>query len=436
MLGSKSAFDRSSAQISFLNTTDHQRTIIFLLRTLLSVLLLLTLTRCSGPGAIEESTPESTRLPTAPAGPAINLLFFADDGLIQHNTQTEALTLLIPSSSYLNVKEMSPDGQNIAVAYFAADSSRLMIYNINEGRCTPLHSTPGEVVYSVAWSPHSDALAFGFYEERQLDYSVAMGPGGLMTASADGSNIRSVGCSVSKYAKHWLPSGDLIVGDGNNLYVVNADDCLTLSTNDIRKKHFITYSPDGRRMAYIYRDLVYNRNKRAYEPDSTLYLADFDGTNEKKLFEHRYHARNLAWSPDGTELSFDIQSKDDPSHRYILMYNVETEKTAYFLRPDQYVGVSNVNASWSPSGNNVAFDLIAPGLDTYQKAVQTSLYMMIHVVATLPVGAGFDTTWGWASDGALIFSAPEGLTIYEIESRKTILIPRSHMLVSAWKVDS
>ena len=84
---------------------------------------------------------------------------------------------------------------------------------------------------------------------------------------------RDVGCSTVREVLHWLPGGDLATRTADKLYVVGPRDCTTQMSHDARHMHPIHYAPNAEKMAYIHRELTYDRSAEEYLPDSSLVLS-------------------------------------------------------------------------------------------------------------------------------------------------------------------
>jgi len=368
------------------------------------VVMLLVLARCSGPAEVQQPA-VSVEVAPEPEGPAYAVFYFDEAGLQAHQARSDITRMLLPNSAFLNHRSVSPDGRQLAVAYAGGDSSHLALLDLHEGALRAVHAAPGEVVYTTAWAPEGGALAFGYYEDQGSDQR---GPGGIMVVEGEGMSPRSVGCSVSQTVESWLPNGDLVVGDDARLYVVAADDCKTLTTIDARTMFQVTFSPDGQWMAYILRERVYNRPARRYDREFSLYLADARGQDAQKVLGHKYDVQHMTWSPDGTQLAFDVQSQDDPALRHVSIYDVTTGETAFLVNPDDDGRTSETHPVWSPDGAGIAFDRVIPESGVYQKVVRLFVEQHLRVIATAEAKEALGDTWGWAGDQGLLLSRPGG----------------------------
>ncbi len=353
---------------------------------------------CSGSAPV---TPPSAPV-VAPQGPAYTAYAFDAGGLVRQDFRTGTRTPLLPGVTYLGPRALSPDGSRLAVAYTAGDSARLAILDLARGTVRAVHAVAGRrIVYSPVWSPDGQALAFGFYAARRSpEGGEEMGPGGIRIATAAG--IRDVGCQAARGVEAWLPDGTLVVRDQRQwdrrtYYVVTAEGCTDRARIDARKMHHVAFSPDGRWMAYILRELKIRDRKPT--ADSTLYVADAQGHDPRLVADANAHARHLAWSPDGTRLAFDRQT--DAGVRQVYVYDVTSGKPAILnpgTRADEF------HFSWSPSGAHFAFDR---RLDAGRYQTVVRLFGGTYVVAAEAADAeALPPLLDWLDDERLVLGNP------------------------------
>ena len=228
----------------------------------------------------------------------------------------------------------------------------------------------------------------------------------------DGFETSRVGCSASRAVLAWAPNGQLLVRNTNNLYVVTRDGCDTAATVDARRMHGLTVSPDAVHLAFVHRELEYNRDTRAYEPDSTFRLTDLDGSNPKTIVSFRYRPKRLAWRPDGTELAFDVSATPEAG-RAISIFNVSSGTTA-FLHPPA-TDRDEFGPIWAPDGTKIAYLRGGEGRDF-------SVWVR-SFESTFPEGlpdSDGATIIGWVDDSAVAYQRPNGdVAAYDLTSRET-----------------
>lgn len=139
----------------------------------------------------------------------------------------------------------------------------------------------------------------------------------------------------------WSPSGRHILftsdrDGGNDIYRMNAD-----GTNVRRifkkwaKRSNPAWAPDGQQIAYFRED------------EETIYIADIDGVNEKRLV-NGWHP---TWSPDGTEIAF-VSLTEGLDIRVIDLKN----RSERVLVPME--GALLHEPVWSPDGTKIAFNRV------------------------------------------------------------------------------
>jgi dipeptidyl aminopeptidase/acylaminoacyl peptidase len=94
---------------------------------------------------------------------------------------------------------------------------------------------------------------------------------------------------------------------------------------------------------------ISSKGDLAYLKDGVVWTVKLDGTNAKKLFFDRGKDSELAWSPDGTKLTF--SSMRDGDHAFIGVYAAGDQPIAW-LTPS--TGIDR-EPTWSPDGKQIAF---------------------------------------------------------------------------------
>ncbi len=367
------------------------------LRPLLVLALVLGLSRCAAPRPAAPPAPATEAPP--PSGPAYTTLFFDDGGLRLRDERTGTSTLLLAGASPAGSVVPAPTGDRLAFGYATADSTFLGLFDVPGNAVRVLHAAPQGTVYTAAWAPDGRALAFGFYAARRSSEGVEeMGPGGIRIAAGD--TVRDVGCRAARAVEAWLPDGHLVVRDQRQwdrrtLYVVTTDGCADRARLDARTWHEITFSADGRWMAYLERSLAFNRRTRSYEPDTTLYVADAYGRNPRKVTDAAAHPRHLRWAPTGATLAFDRLGPDGTT-RQLYFYEPADERLAML---SQTPAGDETNLVWSPSATNFVFDRRL-GAQTYQKVAR--VFGGYRVVDEAASAAALARTWGWLDDERLV----------------------------------
>jgi len=160
---------------------------------------------------------------------------------------------------------------------------------------------PG-IEWAPTWSRQGDR--FAFWSASGLDSRAS-----LWVADADGANVREVTRGRTFQVDDGFPS--------------------------------ITWSPDGRRLAFT-------------TQDGALFVTDRDGTGLRRIGDEARFRAEPAWSPDGTLIAYrgHARSVDAPSGAYVISPDgVSDVEIGIPAGP-----VSHLAPEWSPDGRAVIFD--------------------------------------------------------------------------------
>lgn len=220
----------------------------------------------------------------------------------------------------------APSGSAIVYAAESEGRIELTYVDIESGTSRVLHTGRAPLVYSSAWSPDEQSFVFGYYAPVEGEGRMSIGKGEIMMLNRGSGRLQKAGCSSSQVVISWPASETLLVRNNDFMYAVSPSDCATRKTTDIRKWHHVTPSPDGQKIAYILRDLVFNKNTREYEPDSMLYVVSAGEEEGTLVVGDRYRPRNMAWSSNSSELVFDVLEKLGADKRVIFIYQIDEDK--------------------------------------------------------------------------------------------------------------
>ncbi|WP_103027378.1 PD40 domain-containing protein [Salinibacter altiplanensis] len=385
------------------------------------VLLVLMGVLSVGAGCSSSQSPGPTTKTDEPAsrsGPALSLLYTTPtDSLMLHNARDERRRLLVAGATAKPPRAVSPSGRYLAFSYATADSSRLALLDLTTQQMQRVHAVAGRAVtYSLAWHPDQDRLAVGHY--RPTDNG-GRGPGGVRIASPDGTT-RDVGCSSVREVLHWLPDGSLSARTDDTLYAVDPADCTTQTSLDIRRMHFIRHASTGQQMAYIHRELEYDRDRGEYVPDSSFVLSDPGGGDAETLFGDERRARHHRWAPAAHDVALDVRVEAS-GHRQVVVY--DGSRPTFLVAPDQTTG-DQVHPRWSPSGNRLAFTLRTGS--SQQAAVRMQ-------GQTRRLGKVDGAVWGWLDDRSVVVPGPDSVRVQSLDGTTRYTHPAPETLLHAWR---
>lgn len=359
-----------------------------------------------------------TDAPSSPSGPTIFLLYAnSTGGIALHDAREDETQTLVSGAAAKQARAVSPSGRHLAFSYANADSSYLALLDLTTQEMQRVHAAAGSTLnYSLAWHPDQERLAFGHYRPTDDD---RRGPGGIQTATPNGMT-RDVGCNSVREVLHWLPNGSLATRTNDNLYVVDTEDCATKASLDVRRMHHIRYAPTGEQMAYIYRELKYDRDRGEYVPDSSFVLSGPRGTNAETLFGDQRRPRHHRWAPETTELALDVRVEES-GHRQVVVYDGSRPT---FLIPPSETTADQMQPRWSPSGNRLAFTV--RGGTSPQAAVRIQ-------GQTRHLGPVDEAVWGWLDERSVVVPGPDSVRVQSLNGATRYAHPTPETLLHVWR---
>jgi Tol biopolymer transport system component len=161
----------------------------------------------------------------------------------------------------------------------------------------------------ATWSPDGNKLAFVMEVDGNTD---------IYTMGVDGKNVvRLTSDPAEEHSPTWSPDGSMIAfnssrSGSDQIWRSNVDagswgynlTQLTKDTHHNRVNNFISWSPDGRWIAF-----EADRDR----DDPEIYLANsVDGSNQQRLTFTRALDEVPSWSPAGNEILFSSDMHDSP----------------------------------------------------------------------------------------------------------------------------
>ena len=369
---------------------------------------------CGGSSAVVAPPVEPV---PAPAGPSFVASVLDGRTVVFQDLRTGARQVLGDIDGEVVARFSAPDGRSTVLAIAAADSVRLVRVDPASSAYSLVAALPRPVVYTVAWAPDGSRFAYGHYRPTTRDARPAMGEGDILMVE-DGA-ARTVGCSASRAVLSWLPGDRLLVRGTDNLYVVDGEGCETRATVDARRMHQLVASPDGAHVAYVHRELVYDRASRQYVADSTFMIAGSDGSDARTVVGFRYRPSRFAWSPDGSELGYDVQNPDRPAQRLISIFDVASGRSSY-LHPPSAEGPSEYDPRWAPDGSRIL----------YRQDSMLAVRTFADPYAEVLEGTEGADPIGWAGSDAAVVRLASGVTrVFPLDGGDAFDLPAGEVLV-------
>lgn len=235
----------------------------------------------------------------------------------------------------------SPDGHHIAFASRRDKKSQIYIMDADGSDPKNLSAKPDRDDNEPVWSPDGKHILFRSYFSNRTSTS---GSWDLWVMDADGSNqINLSGDHThSDWGGAWSPDGQQIVFTGatetnSTIWVANADGTnMTPLTSIDGQDTNPVWSPDGKQIAFI----------RGTRGNQDVWLIDSDGSNERQLTSGSKSVSEIAWSPDGQMLAF-IGAKAG----YNQLYTMNADGSNLQLAAP--ANVADLSFVWSPDSKQI-----------------------------------------------------------------------------------
>jgi len=316
---------------------------------------LFTLTACSSSkSGLTEGSEDSADTDVIESEGLGTFYIWVDSTRSAYRNATSEEVAYIGSGGDVIYSSSAPSGT--AIIYAAESNSRIELtyVDMTSGASRILHVGRAPLVYTGAWSPDEQSFAFGYFVPIEGAGRSNIGAGEIMVLNRNSGRLQKAGCLSSQAVISWPVASTLVVRNNDNMYGVSPSDCTTQTTVDIRKWHSLTPSPDGQKIAYILRDLAYNKDSREYEPDSMLYVVPAGEEGGTLVVGERYRPRNVAWSASSSELAFDVLENLDEEKRVIFVYQI-AEDTRFVLNDPSPSSPSESHPGYYGGSNTVYY---------------------------------------------------------------------------------
>lgn len=308
---------------------------------------------------------------------------------------------------------LSPDGKQVLFVITEADKtgngwlSSIVLLSIHDQKLTVL--TKGS---SPRWSPDGSAFAFQNDEGELWIYHMGKREATYLVQVYDSSYFMG---HLAEKGFAWSP-------DGQSIAYVSADPFPFPSEteNDRIEINRILYKSKGGRGRSFYAD----------DHFSHIWLIPISGGEPENLTPGIYNEHSISWSPDGRQLAFISNRSSDPdNNQQFNLWTVDVH-TKEVVRLTDDAGTS-YQPVWSPDGTSIAYLATTSERSTNDSlAEDTQLYLYSCSDCTARwLSASLDRRIGsisWHPEGEFIYflAEHEGRTpIYKI-SAKTAAIQK------------
>ena len=195
-----------------------------------------------------------------------------------------------------------------------------------------------------------------FSSDGRIAYVASPARDEIKVVSPDGvirqTLIPPVGLNVG--TPRWSPdSSRIVISDNKQIWIMNSDGSnpQQLTDNDMWNEEPV-WSPDGTRIAFHARTIVYDRDEGKFKSldDSEIYVVSLADGAVEQLTDNDHGDYAPAWSPDGTRLAFESYLDDVSGYDIFIVDAEGTNQQRLAELPGSEQG-----PEWSPDGNTIAF---------------------------------------------------------------------------------
>ena len=332
------------------------------------------------------------------------------------------------------IPQWTPDGSKIVFAIgdklHSPPEGKLYVVNSDGSGLRRLNEVYGERVihHTPRLSPDGSRVAYSSYGGGETEEGLDIRHFGIQASTLDGSQQISVPreAGALDYEPVWSPDGTRIAflrswceGYPDNrphklsVLVATADGTEISEVarydkpypNSIKGLTGLTWSPDGRSLAYTGWNYARENEDLPGLDMLTIYLTDPAGETsralyqETKILDHQWQKTPIALSPDGTKLASVVRRN---TRLNLLLTDMKSEGTREWadLGVNEVDGlISARSLTWAPDSSALLFSIVK---NQRPEEPLASVIYTIGIGEDKPIEIGAGLHAGWSPDGKKI----------------------------------
>lgn len=367
-------------------------------------------------------------------------LFLDSVGISRFSTADSSSKLLVKATA-IDMVKVSPSNSAVAIAYFDSlqNETSLYVYSFGTQELTRVKQNSGYFTVNLIWD--NDSLLYAnFCETKQSKTGKRKE---MITGTTELINVVSNKViQKSKPVKGavleaYIQGKYLVYSDYDGLYILDKNKnklVKTLKGFSTLNMKSCSFSPDGKKLCYLEPKKVNDQYGEGHSRNE-LFLANFDGTKEKKIISFEYDPQNPVWSNANRVIACDVISLDWGNLRNIALYNVEVGKVSYDTEEENGFVPSLSDCHWSPSGSSFIV----------RKKIESQFFHKFsYIIKNVETGIGAELKNAkgevveavqlgmpeqWPEDNVILFNHQNQSTIYTLSTNSYLMFPAGRKIL-------